>query len=49
MTDLPLSPPLATNLTDDERFDVVNEQIKLIQKKNGKSLLWDIYGVGAVL
>ena len=47
MTDLPLSPPLATNLTDDERFDVVNEQIRLIQKKNGLTFGTDAFLLAA--
>ena len=41
MTDLPLTSP---RLLEDERFDTVNEQIKLIQKKQGLT-----YGTDAFL
>lgn len=47
MTDLPLSPFLDTALADDERFDVVNEEIRLIQKKNGLTFGTDAFLLAA--
>jgi tRNA1Val (adenine37-N6)-methyltransferase len=47
MTDLPLPPFLPTHLAEDERFDVVNEQIKLIQKKNGLTFGTDAFLLSA--
>ena len=47
MTDLPLPPFLATRLADDERFDMVNEQIRLIQKKNGLTFGTDAFLLAA--
>ena len=47
MTDLPLPPFLAPLLTDDERFDVVNEKIRLIQKKQGLTFGTDAFLLAA--
>lgn len=47
MTDLPLPPFLSTSLTDDERFDMVNEQIRLIQKKKGLTFGTDAFLLAA--
>ena len=47
MTDLPLFPSLSTHLADDERFDVVNEKIRLIQKKNGLTFGTDAFLLAA--
>lgn len=47
MTDLPLPPFLSTSLADDERFDMVNEQIRLIQKKQGLTFGTDAFLLAA--
>ena len=47
MTDLPLPPFPSIRLADDERFDVVNEQIRLIQKKNGLTFGTDAFLLAA--
>jgi len=47
MTDIPLSSPIDTTLADDERFDVVNEEIRLIQKKNGLTFGTDAFLLAA--
>ena len=47
MTDLPLPPFPTTYLSDDERFDMVNEQIRLIQKKNGLTFGTDAFLLSA--
>ena len=47
MTDLPLPPFLSTRLADDERFDTVNEQIRLIQKKQGLAFGTDAFLLAA--
>ncbi len=47
MTDLPLPPFLPTRLADDERFDMVNEQIRLIQKKQGLTFGTDAFLLSA--
>lgn len=47
MTDLPLPPFLPAVLSDDERLDVVNEQIKLIQKKQGLTFGTDAFLLAA--
>ncbi len=47
MTDLPLPPFLCTSLADDERFDTVNEQIRLIQKKQGLTFGTDAFLLSA--
>ena len=44
MTDLPLTSP---RLFDDERFDTVNEQIRLIQKKQGLTFGTDAFLLAA--
>ncbi len=49
MTDLPLPPFLATSLADDERFDMVNEQIRLIQKKQGLTFGTDAFLLAAFI
>ena len=49
MTDLPLPPFLATRLADDERFDMVNEQIRLIQKKQGLTFGTDAFLLAAFI
>ena len=49
MTDLPLPPFLSTRLAEDERFDVVNEQIRLIQKKNGLTFGTDAFLLAAFI
>ena len=47
MTDLPLPPFLSTRLAEDERFDTVNEEIRLIQKKNGLTFGTDAFLLAA--
>ena len=47
MTDLSTSPPLDIRLADDERFDTVNEEIRLIQKKNGLTFGTDAFLLAA--
>ena len=47
MTDLPLPPFLPTHLSGDERFDMVNEKIRLIQKKNGLTFGTDAFLLSA--
>ena len=47
MTDLPLPPFLSTHLAEDERFDTVNEQIRLIQKKQGLTFGTDAFLLAA--
>ena len=47
MTDLPLPPFLPTRLAEDERFDTVNEEIRLIQKKNGLTFGTDAFLLAA--
>ena len=49
MTDLPLPPFLSPCLSDDERFDTVNEQIRLIQKKNGLTFGTDAFLLSAFI
>lgn len=49
MTDLPLPPFLPPILADDERFDVVNEQIRLIQKKQGLTFGTDAFLLAAFI
>lgn len=47
MTDLPLPPFSSTHLADDERFDTVNEHIRLIQKKQGLTFGTDAFLLAA--
>lgn len=47
MTDLPLPPFLVPSLADDERLDVVNEKIRLIQKKQGLTFGTDAFLLAA--
>lgn len=49
MTDLPLPPFLSTHLAEDERFDTVNEQIRLIQKKQGLTFGTDAFLLAAFI
>ncbi len=47
MTDLPLPPFLLPPLAEDERIDVVNEKIRLIQKKQGLTFGTDAFLLAA--
>ena len=47
MTDLPLPPFPSISLAEDERFDTVNEQIRLIQKKQGLTFGTDAFLLAA--
>jgi tRNA1Val (adenine37-N6)-methyltransferase len=49
MTDLPLPPFPSTHLADDERLDTVNEQIRLIQKKQGLTFGTDAFLLAAFI
>lgn len=47
MTELPLPPFSSIRLADDERFDTVNERIRLIQKKQGLTFGTDAFLLAA--